>query len=114
MAANDLKRGMLIEQDGGSRLLEVQEAFHSSGQARQGGFVSVECRCVTVTLMWHTMVLAHTITTNNHLIDCRDVFTGAKSKMKLATSKTVEVRFMPARNLPFLFSRCKVQCIQQL
>lgn len=64
MAANDLKRGMLIEQDGGKKLLEVLEAFHSAGQARQGGFVA---------------------------IDCRDVHSGAKSKLKLAPSKTVEV-----------------------
>lgn len=66
MAANDLKRGMLIEQLGG-KLIEVQEAFHSAGQARQGGFIALECR---------------------------DVHTGAKSRMKLAPSKTVEVRYL--------------------
>lgn len=65
MAANDIKRGMLLEQDGGKKLLEVQEAFHSAGLARQGGFVSLECR---------------------------DVHSGAKSKLKLSPDKIVEVR----------------------
>jgi translation elongation factor P/translation initiation factor 5A len=54
MAANDLRKGMLIEQDGGKRLLEVQEAFHSAGLARQGGFVSLDCRYVARTLLSST------------------------------------------------------------
>lgn len=66
MAANDLKKGMLLEQDGGRKLLEVQQAFHNAGQARQGGFVS---------------------------IDCRDVHSGAKSKLKFTSGKMVEVRY---------------------
>lgn len=68
MAANDIKRGMLLEQDGGKKLLEVQESFHSAGLARQGGFVSLECR---------------------------DVQSGAKTKMKLSPSKMVEVQSLP-------------------
>lgn len=71
MAANDLRRGAIISQERGSKLLEVLEAFHSAGQARQGGFVTLECK---------------------------DVRTGAKSKMKLAPSKSVEVCNSPHEN----------------
>lgn len=63
VAATDVRAGMLLEHEG--KLLEVISQTHNAGQARQSG---------------------------NVMLDCRDVLSNTKTKMKVAPSKALEVR----------------------
>eukprot|EP00892_Ulva_mutabilis_P001371 jgi/Ulvmu1/11234/UM073_0006.1 len=74
VAAADIRSGMLLDHEG--KLLEVLSQMHNAGQARQGG---------------------------NVMLDCRDVRTSSKTKLKVATSKMLEVAETSKRRLQFLY-----------
>lgn len=84
VSATEIRAGMLLEHEG--KLLEVVSQMHNAGQARQGG---------------------------NVMLDCRDVRTSTKTKLKVAPAKTLEVRTRSSRHTEHCHSTIQIAATLQ-